>query len=119
MCRHWTLSCPPSGRVRLVMSFPSVGEQHSRRRCSRDNGPAMSQENVELVLSIQPPTDLDVARLFRDDELWAASVFSTGGLTHLDFECVLRGGPEGDQTYIGTGGMRRMFLEWLAPLESY
>jgi ketosteroid isomerase-like protein len=79
----------------------------------------MSQKNVELVLSIQPPADVDVALLFRDDGLWAASVFGTAGLTHPDFECALRGGPEGDRTSTGTDGMREMFLDWLAPWASY
>jgi len=80
----------------------------------------MSQENVELVLSVQPAPDVDVARQFRDDALWAAGVAVTAPIAHPEFECIVRGGPEGDsRIYLGTEGMRQMFLDWLAPWASY
>jgi ketosteroid isomerase-like protein len=79
----------------------------------------VSQENVELVLRGQPTPDIDLTQIFRDDVLWAAAVEVNAPIRHRDFECILRGGPQGDHTYAGTDGMRQMFLDWLAPWTSY
>jgi hypothetical protein len=79
----------------------------------------VSQENVELVLSIQPAPDVDVTQLLRDDMIWAAAVETAAPITHPEFESIIRGGPDGDRTYAGTNGMRQMFLDWLAPWAAY
>jgi ketosteroid isomerase-like protein len=79
----------------------------------------VSQENVELVLSVQIAPDVDVTRLIHDDDLWAATIATTSPVTHPDFECIVRGGVGGDRRYTGTDGMRRMFKDWLGPWDSY
>jgi ketosteroid isomerase-like protein len=79
----------------------------------------VSQENVEIVLSVQPGPDVDLAEQFRDDTLWAAAVEALAPFTHPEFECALRGGPGGDPVYAGTDGLRQMFLDWLAPWAAY
>ena len=79
----------------------------------------MSRENVELVLSVQPAPDVNVTQMLRDDALWAAALEATATIRHPDFKCILRGGLEGDRIYIGTDGMRQMFLDWLAPWAGY
>src|SRR6476661_1916465 len=80
----------------------------------------MSQENVELVLGLQPAPDVDLARLFRDDTSWAGLTATLGPALTQDFECVTRGFPGNDgQISGGIAGMRAVWLEWLAPWESY
>jgi ketosteroid isomerase-like protein len=79
----------------------------------------VSQENVELVLSVQIAPDADVTKLFRDDALWAANLDTRATVIHPDFECIVRAGIGGDRRYTGTEGMRRMFMDWLAPWDSY
>jgi ketosteroid isomerase-like protein len=80
----------------------------------------MSQENVEVVLSIHPAPDVDLARLFRDDASWAALAASLASLLTRDFECVTRGFPDGDgDIFAGVEGLRAAWLDWLIPWESY
>ena len=74
---------------------------------------------MEFVLSINPDPDVDIAQLIRDDTLWAALVESLAATTHREFECAVRGGPEGDQIYVGANGMRQLWLDWLAPWATY
>jgi ketosteroid isomerase-like protein len=78
----------------------------------------MSQENVEIVLALQPPADVDVAPLFREDALWAALKGSFDSLVHPTFECVNPGAP-GERNYAGPEGFRSFWLDWLAPWSSY
>jgi ketosteroid isomerase-like protein len=80
----------------------------------------MSQENVELVVGLQPAPDVDVAQLFRDDMLWSATCAVLDPVFKPDFECVVRGlpGDEG-QTYAGLDGLRALWLDWLAPWVTY
>jgi ketosteroid isomerase-like protein len=80
----------------------------------------MSQEHVELVLRfLQPGSDVDFAHLFRDDEVWAASVEAIGPFFHPDCTFVARGLPAGDATYVGMDGLRAIWLDWLAPWATY
>lgn len=78
----------------------------------------MSRENVELVLRFQPSPEIDLARLFRDDHLWAAMAVALDPFVDPEFECVNPGAP-GERTYTGTEGFRTFWLDWLAPWATY
>ena len=60
---------------------------------------------------------MDFAQVFRDDDMWAASV-ELGAFYHPDVESVRPGLPDGT-IYIGLDGLRDMWLEWLAPWKTY
>ena len=80
----------------------------------------MSQENVELVRALQPAPGMDVAELFRDDLMWAALSARLASAFAPDVECVTRGFPGFDDAVsVGLGGLRSLWLEWLAPWASY
>jgi hypothetical protein len=78
----------------------------------------MSQDNVDLVLGLQPPSDVDLAPLFRDDQLWAGLRGVIDSVAEPAFECVNPGAP-GEHTYAGPDGFRSFWLDWLAPWSSY
>jgi hypothetical protein len=79
----------------------------------------VSQENVELVRLLQPAPHVDVAQLFRDDDVWAAT---SEGLLYLfdpDFECVQSWIGAEPTTYPGVDGLREAWLDWLTPWATY
>src|ERR687895_1382879 len=75
-------------------------------------------EMADLIVSLLPPPDVDLARVVRDDEAFAASVAAAGD--HLDPElesaAVWLGG---GRSYRGLDGFRRMWLDWLEPWATY
>jgi ketosteroid isomerase-like protein len=79
----------------------------------------VSEENVELVLGLVPGTDVDLAQLVRDDEIWTALVTALTPFFHPDLESVVAGLPTGEITGLGIDGFRAVNLEWFAPWESY
>jgi ketosteroid isomerase-like protein len=78
----------------------------------------VSRENVELVRSLQPARDANLAQLFRDDMLWAAMSARLAPALAPRVKVVGHGLPE-RQTFEGVEGLRVGWLEWLAPWESY
>jgi ketosteroid isomerase-like protein len=78
----------------------------------------MSQENVDLLMALFG-AEADIVQIFRDDDLWAATVQVLAPHLHPEFETVVRGGPEGDQTYAGLEGFRAFWLAWLTPYATY
>ena len=78
----------------------------------------MSQQNVELVLGLQSAPDVDLARRFRDDAMWAATLEALDPIFHADFEFSLPlfGTSE---TVVGREGLRAAYLDWLAPWATY
>jgi hypothetical protein len=78
----------------------------------------VSQENVEIVLSVRPDPDVDLARVFRDDETWAAWVETCAPFMHPDFEFAFPGLLGGGKTYTGQG-IRAAWVDWLTPWTSY
>ena len=80
----------------------------------------MSRENVELVLRLQAASDVNLARVFRDDAAWTTLAANLAPALTRDFECMTRGFPghEGEISR-GVEGLRTVFLEWLAPWQSY
>jgi ketosteroid isomerase-like protein len=79
----------------------------------------MSRENVDLVLGLMLAPDVDIAPLFRDDEMWAALVDVVAPLIHREFECT--GTLFGTETTYGGGvdGFRAFWLDWTAPWVTY
>ena len=78
----------------------------------------MSQENVELVMSLMPAHDVDLAQIVRDDEMSATMSSSFAAILHTDFECVQHVFGTA-KTYSGPDGLRAMLLDWLGPWTTY
>jgi ketosteroid isomerase-like protein len=78
----------------------------------------MSQENVELVMSLQRSGDEDFAQLIRDDERWRRLAAAAAPLVHADAVSVRPGIP-GGKAYVGLEGFRQLWLDWLAPWAKY
>jgi ketosteroid isomerase-like protein len=79
----------------------------------------MSQQNVELIVSLQPPQDVDIARMFRDGATVEALATTLAPILHPDFEAVVLGPLRGETTYSGFAGLRELWLDWLSPWEAY
>ena len=79
----------------------------------------MSRENVDLVAALQPAPDVDLVRLFREDE----RLEDLAPFFHDDLE-VLRTPPLPSSEFnrepaIGLAGLKRLWLDWLEPWEAY
>jgi hypothetical protein len=79
----------------------------------------MSQENVDLVLGVIPPPEVDLARLVRDDEQWAQLAGVIGPVFHQDFECVGRQIGNPSFGHSGLDAFRAFWLDWLASWDTY
>ena len=78
----------------------------------------MSQENVELVLGLYQPPDVDYVPLFRDDGVWTEFSEALAPFFHADFGCVMYAlGSE--KRYVGLNGLRAFMLDWTAPWATY
>jgi ketosteroid isomerase-like protein len=62
---------------------------------------------------------VDLAQLFRDDAIWAATSEGLSNLAHPDFECVQSWIGAEPTTYSGVNGLREAWLDWLAPWATY
>jgi len=78
----------------------------------------MSQENVELVVGLQP-ADLDLVQLFGDEKQWAEVAERIADLFQPDFECAFLGSTPSKEVYAGLDGLRGLWLDWLAPWVTY
>jgi ketosteroid isomerase-like protein len=79
----------------------------------------VSRENVDKVMAVIPPPEVDLAQLARSDELWAQLSTAIGFFFHPDFECraTLVGA---DKVYRGgLDAFRAFWLDWLAPWDTY
>src|ERR687895_1014673 len=75
-------------------------------------------EMADLIVSLLPPPDVDLARVVRDDEAFAATVAAAGDRLDPELESAavwLGGG----RSYRGIDGFRRMWLDWLEPWATY
>jgi ketosteroid isomerase-like protein len=77
----------------------------------------MSQENVEVVLSLQRFSD-DLVPRIRDDGVWAQLAEAATPFVHADCE-IVRVGLPGGKTYTGVDEFRESWLDWLAPWSEY
>jgi ketosteroid isomerase-like protein len=78
----------------------------------------MSQENVELVLSLYEAPDVDYAQVVRDDSLWSGQAEALAPFIHPDCECVMYAFG-GENRYAGLDGLRAFLLDWTAPWATY
>jgi ketosteroid isomerase-like protein len=72
----------------------------------------------DLIRALLPPPEVDLARVVRDDEAFAATVAAAGEFLDPGLESAafwLGGG----RSYRGVEGFRRMWLDWLEPWETY
>ena len=79
--------------------------------------PSMA-EMADLIVSLLPPPEVDLARLVRDDEAFAATVAAARDRLDPELESAaiwLGGG----RSYRGLDGFRRMWLDWLEPWATY
>jgi ketosteroid isomerase-like protein len=77
----------------------------------------MSREMVEIVRALQPPGDL--AALFRSDEATAAAIEAATPFFEPEFETLLIRSDVERASYSGFDGLRRAWIDWLEPWESY
>jgi hypothetical protein len=78
----------------------------------------VSRENVEVVLRLQPGPEVDLARLFRNDDRWARFKKGAAPMYHSDFSSA--GALLGvENTSAGLDGLREFWLDWLAPWATY
>jgi ketosteroid isomerase-like protein len=78
----------------------------------------VSQENVDLVLGLQPSLDVDLIRLFRDERRWAVFTDRAAPFYHSDFETL--GTVLGVEKWgVGMNAFRAFWLDWLAPWMTY
>ena len=80
----------------------------------------MSQQTVEIVRGLQPGPDVDLTELFvvgRDDAEVEATVAAAAPAFTDDFVCIFHALSE--EPRFGIDGLRRSWLDWLAPWESY
>jgi len=81
----------------------------------------VSQANVDLVQRLHSEvlhSEMDIAQVLRNDDVWAARVEAVAAFYHPDVESVRLGLPDG-RTYTGLDGLRNLWLEWLAPWTTY
>ena len=79
----------------------------------------MSRENVEVVRNLHFAPDVDMAEVFRNDEMWSALADAAAPFFHPNFETVPPGVPATESTYIGIEGFRTAWLGWMEPWLTY
>ena len=79
----------------------------------------MSQENLELVIKLQPAPGVDLSELLRREDRWAALADALARYFHPGFETVPPGVPGTESTYTGLDGLRAAWLGWTEPWLSY
>jgi hypothetical protein len=79
----------------------------------------MSQENVEIVRTLIPSPDTDIAALLRDDDRFERIRAALEPLIDPAVESVAVWQGGAARTYVGVDGFRRLWLDWLEPWTSY
>jgi ketosteroid isomerase-like protein len=80
----------------------------------------MSDENVELIRSLIPPPEVDVATLLRDDALFDQMRAELDPFIDPEVESAALWEPgAAEQSYVGIEGFRRLWLDWLEPWAEY
>jgi ketosteroid isomerase-like protein len=92
----------------------------SRRRSSRASIlAAMSEENVEIVRALIPPSEVDLVALFRDDNLFEQLVAAVEPAIDPQVESVAVWQAGTARVFVGLDGFRRLWLDWLEPWATY
>jgi ketosteroid isomerase-like protein len=93
------------------------------RRPERNTARAMSEENVEIVKAVHPPSGTDLTRLFADDSEAPGRLEAVAPLFHPEFEFVVGITEEENPAFRGSGGglaeLVEMWREWIEPWEVY
>jgi ketosteroid isomerase-like protein len=80
----------------------------------------MSQENVELVRGLLGPfAQGDAVVLFKDEAIHASVRAASEPFFTPDFKCVFVREDVGRTEYSGLDGLRKAWLDWLEPWDSY
>jgi ketosteroid isomerase-like protein len=79
----------------------------------------VSRENVERVAAGFASLGSDLTVIFGDDAAWARAAQQFGWLFDPAFETIVRGGPAGEQRYLGLDGWRAFWRDWLGPWATY
>ena len=80
----------------------------------------MSQENVELVRSLQPRAEVNLVELFTDDVANTRMADAVAHLLDPAFVCFIHfPGDAEPASYSGVDGLRQGWLDWLGPWTSY
>jgi hypothetical protein len=79
----------------------------------------MSRENVELVKKVQPAPDVDMAELFRSDEMWSEVAEAIAPFFVPNFRTVPPGVPGTERVHVGLDGLRTAWLGWMEPWLTY
>jgi hypothetical protein len=77
----------------------------------------MSRGNVELLRTVIPPPETDIAALFRDDSLFDQTAEPLQEFIDPKVESIAAW--MGGRRYRGIDGFRRLWLDWLEPWASY
>jgi hypothetical protein len=75
-------------------------------------------ENADLIRAMLPSPDTDIAHLFRDEDVFQASVDAFAEIFDPELESVAAWRGEG-VTYAGIDGFRELWLDWLEPWVTY
>ena len=78
----------------------------------------MSRENVELARALYPQPGTDLIPLFRDEETFTRMREASSLLFTDDFQSDFAF-PGQTRTYLGLEGLRKNWLDWLEPWETY
>jgi ketosteroid isomerase-like protein len=77
-------------------------------------------EHVQIVRRLLAPFEQgDLIPLFRDEAISAARTAASGPFFTSDFQCEFVREDLGRTAYPGLDGLRRAWLDWLTPWESY
>ena len=79
---------------------------------------AMSWENVEVVRQLHFGPEVDIARLFRDEQAARALGERLAPFFSSEFRAVAKTSL-GETSGTGLGGLREVWLDWLEPWEGY
>jgi ketosteroid isomerase-like protein len=79
----------------------------------------MSSANVELVRTLIPSPEADIADLLRDESLFEQARAGFEPLIDPAVESVAMWEPGSARTYAGIDGFRQLWLDWLEPWASY
>ena len=74
---------------------------------------------MEFVRLLQPGPDVDLAALFRDDDVAGDLAEKLAGFFHPDCECVLHHPSTEPVIYRGLEGVRTVWRDWLTPWATY
>jgi hypothetical protein len=72
----------------------------------------VSRENVERVAAGFASLGSDLTVIFGDDAAWARAAEQFGWLFDPAFETIVRGGPAGEQRYLGLAGWRAFWRDF-------